>query len=379
MRNGKFRLSFLLAISMFGLLLCPSAGLGSTILNTIYAPNTEFYRVLAGTQPDQYWVVDSGAGLRLLAQDQLGNWSLSNDYGCPLYDAVGPNQQGLIFTSSGLQDSSSGLCIFNSSSRTVVDSVSLGPDYPIRSLCISSDGGYVYMLGWDWPRVGQSGSFFDSGGHRDSGIIWKIDTSTFAVVDQGITAALPETIFYADSESGPRLFVSTQEIAAWNTSMASAVDIISSARGLPRENQMLSPRNTEDDRNDFIKWSDTEPLVAMCCGVDTYMHDPQYMAGLWIINTDLAQVVNRLTITFNGRIYGVRHACVSRVYPSDVDIVPDIGTPEELFIIDKDTGAVTGTIPLPTGFNAEFIYEIPYGRLIVTGGESGKILIIDPT
>ena len=229
----------------------------------------------------------------------------------------------------------------------------------------------------DWPRLGESGDPFDSAFHADTGILWEIDTSTLQIVDQGITGALPETIFCTDSSS---LLVSAHQHHRLNWSSTSMVDIILRQRGLPRTSQIRCAWPGSSPYTwDFLPWSDEAPLVAMCCGIDPSMNDPDYMAGLWIIDTDLAQVVNRLTITYNGRSLGVMHACISQVISGSVYVVPWLATTVQLYVIDKDTGVVTGTIPLPSGFNAEFVYEISDGRLIVTGGESGKILIIDPT
>ena len=117
----------------------------------------------------------------------------------------------------------------------------------------------------------------------------------------------------------------------------------------------------------------------MCVSVDSSMDDPNYMAGLWIIDTSIAQVINRLTINYNGRDLGVLHACVSQVSPCDAYIAPAIDQFEKILVIDYFTGAVTSTIPLPSGCTAEFVYEMPDGNLIVTTGKTGNILIIDPT
>jgi len=117
----------------------------------------------------------------------------------------------------------------------------------------------------------------------------------------------------------------------------------------------------------------------MCCNVDDWIGEPEYMAGFWIINTELAEVVDRLTIDYGGRIVGVRHACVSSIDPCVVYVNPDLAYVPDLLAIDHDSGDVLWTIPLVEDFKPEFIYEIPDGRLIVTGGTSGKILIIDPS
>jgi len=53
-------------------------------------------------------------------------------------------------------------------------------------------------------------------------------------------------------------------------------------------------------------------------------------------------------------------------------IDPDPATP-------ANTGEIIETIETVEGFTSQFIYETPDGLLIVTGGDSEKILIIDPS
>ncbi len=87
----------------------------------------------------------------------------------------------------------------------------------------------------------------------------------------------------------------------------------------------------------------------------------------------------RLTIGSGGREYGVSHACKSNVFLCEVYVTPSTAAPRELFVVDTDLGTIVDTIPLPEDFLPQFIYQTPDGRLIVTGGASGKIAIIDPS
>jgi len=69
-------------------------------------------------------------------------------------------------------------------------------------------------------------------------------------------------------------------------------------------------------QNDFVLWSEEDMLVAMCCTPNRDMQEPEFLAGLWIIDPELGEVVDYIDIVnqYGGHI-GVRHACVSSVYP----------------------------------------------------------------
>ena len=81
--------------------------------------------------------------------------------------------------------------------------------------------------------------------------------------------------------------------------------------------------------------------------------------------------------------WGIISVTPSTVYPGLAYTAPaqwDPSTNANIGIIQKATGQLVRMIDTDDeAFSPQFIYEIPDGRLIVTGGESHKILIIDPT
>ena len=134
--------------------------------------------------------------------------------------------------------------------------------------------------------------------------------------------------------------------------------------------------------NDLCKWSDTEPLIALCNKqIDKDPEGPEYGHSLTIINTDTNTAVQQFTILDeSGNMRGIEHALVSHVHPGIAYLSLGFGGPTaSIAVIDYSTGSVIQYIKSGLVFMPYFIHELPDGRLIVTGGESGKILIIDPT
>jgi len=154
----------------------------SSVLQTIERPGSHVYRILAGTASGEYWVADLGNGLRLLTEDSQGIWTCSQPFGDPLYDFTGPDINGYFYCSDYSLETGSCVRVFDCDMKTILQTIALGTDYPVTGLSLSSDMTNLFVLGQDWPRLGESYSFIDSGGHRDSGIVWKIDTTSLTVV-----------------------------------------------------------------------------------------------------------------------------------------------------------------------------------------------------
>ncbi len=371
----------IIIVSLLTFILASQSLFAATVLDEIQTTDFKPERILVGCQPNEYWIVDSGDGLILLEENPPGNWTYSHYPIGYVTDATGPDSIGRIYCSSYIDGAGSVIQVFDCFNRVVVDNIYITSDSRLRGLTLSPDNSYIYVLNWGWPVFGESYSWVESAAHQDSGIIWQIDTSTLTVVDQGITCALPETIYYAETISGrDRLLISAREVAAISYGVGSIVDVILPVRGLPRETWMVSPRSPMPYRNDFFLWSEEDMLVAMCCATEPDIREPEFMAGLWIIDPELCEVVDYIDIVNQyGGYIGVRHACVSSVYPGHVYISSSTGGPDDLFIIDHDTGEIIETIETVEDFTSQFIYETPDGLIIVTGGDSEKILIIDPS
>ena len=376
-----------LAIILFAFCILLQAKIAgaSTILQTVDIPGSYVFRILGGSQPDEYWIVDVASGLRLLYQDALGHWACSAPYGNHLQDATGPDSQGRIYCTDYSASTGSYIWVFDCNQRSVISTIYLGPDYPLRGLCLSPDESSLFVLGYNWPRIGQHYSgFIASAGHPDAGIVWQIDTATGTIVDQGVCDALPETIFCASSEEGPdRLFISTQTTAASDQSAESSINVLSVERGLPRLSRIWALASLMPYRLDFLKWSTTDSYIAAISGADDSDPLPGNQYAIIIIDSSTGSVVNRLSYSWNGHIQGINHAFLSQVDPSklyaSINLISPTGHSSiPIAVLDHDTGALLDTIPVGD-VDAQFIYEMPDGKLIVTTGKDGKILIIDPT
>lgn len=367
-------------VSALLLLLLAYPSHASAILYSFESPDSNYYRVLPGTETGEYWIVSRGEGLQLITVDENGIWQLEGMYGYGQYDAIGPDYRNRIYC-TGLPGLNSGISVFNCSQqqRDVEDTLILGADYPLNCLALSPDQSSLYVVGYDWPRIGECGSPLDVGAHLDSGIIWQIDLNTMTINDQNITAALPENVFYVDNPSGPdKLYVSTEQGMIYNNKILCVTDVLL-ASGMSRQSQIYSPVIFEQYRNDFLQWSDDPPRIAMLCNEDVDLEEEQYHAGIVLIDPQTDEVVDWLIITDEtGLEFGVQHACISDVHPGVVYISTNVASPFDLMAIDYDTGEVLDKLDTPQGFHSQFIYETPDGLLIVTGGTSGKILIIDP-
>jgi hypothetical protein len=231
------------------------------------------------------------------------------------------------------------------------------------------------------------GEFWDgwaaSASHRDSGLLWEIDTSTYQVLREGVVSALPKTIYCADNDV---LLVYSNEVH-WlfdimPQSKAAMIDLVGTEPTLERVAQIQTIFSDSDYNCDFIDWSDEQPLVAMfASSLDWSQEDDyEYMSAIWIINTETNEVVQTLKV-FDERpveVY-INHGVLSDVHAGRVYVTTHPGPlGEGVYAIDKDTGATINRIFTGYGVCPEFVYEIPDGRLIVTCPRNEEILIIDP-
>lgn len=356
---------------------------GAEVLATIDTPGRCPYRILDDPQSGAYWILLRWGGLSLLAEDENGDWSSTEFIIEPVYDAAGPDAQGRMYLSFA-DYGTSGVYVFDCASKTIEHTIVLGTDYLMRGLALSTDETRLYVLGWDWPRVGQWHSGYpESASHRDSGLLWEIDTSTFQVLRQGVVSALPKTIYCADNDV---LLVYSNEVH-WlfdimPQSKAAMIDVVVTEPTLERVAQIQTIFSDSDYNCDFIDWSDQEPLVTMfASSLDWNQEDNyEYMSAIWIINTETNEVVETMKV-FDERDVEryVNHGVLSDVHPGRLYVTVAGGPQGEgVYAIDKDTGEVIDRIFTGYGVRPEFVYEIPDGRLIVTCPHNEKILIIDP-
>ncbi len=362
-----------------------SALRAATVLDEIPTPEHKPKRILGGCQPNEYWIVGSGDGLILLEENPPGNWTYTHYPIGNVMDATGPDSAGNIYCSSYVDGIGSAVQIFDCINRIVTNNIFISSNSRTTGLALSPDNHCLYVLNRGWPIFGDIFSPSSSFVHEDTGIVWEIDLQTLTINDHGIVGALPEVIIYSESTFGnDKLLVSTHEITRRGDCYYNLVDILTVQRDLPRETQIMVTENRTSFSNDFCSWSDDEPLVAICCLLlNWYAPDDIYRQGLWIVNTDTNEVVERITVEdIDGESRGVRHAIRSKVYPGRVYVTLGNGGTDwthAALAIDQETGQLID--PIPTGGEdvADFIYEIPDGRLIITQDLSQRILIIDPS
>ena len=336
------------------------------------------YRILPGVQPNENWIVVDAFGLLRLSEDQEGNWTVGEYPLSYIHDACGPDLSGKIYASFR-NTGQSGVYVFNATSRIIEDTILVGTDYVVTGLTLSDDESKLYLLGWDWPRVGGLGSSAESSVHRDSGIVWEIDLATRQVTDQGIVGGWPETVIYTENDT---LLIYPHEkhylFDVGPDTTVTKIDIVSTSPNLARITQIQTLRNLGPYFDEFVRWSDEDPLVAMFASeLDiTQLDNYEYQSGIWIINTATNQVVQTIKVFFEEG-WGespVYHGTVSSVYPGRAYVTTAVGVQA----IDKATGANIEVWHLPMVYPM-FVHEMPDGRLIVTTGESEKIYIIDPS
>jgi len=187
----------------------------------------------------------------------------------------------------------------------------------------------------------------------DSGIIWEIDlvSQGFPILDQGVLAALPQSLFYVETDSGTdKLLAYCVEIHSMEFPRASRTDIIALVRGLPREEQILCTFVSEYCyANNIVAWSPDEFLAALCNTHIYYESDcPEYMDGIWIINTETNDVVQTVSVPDSNEVpRGCRYAHVSLINPGWVYAsLGSSGSAIELVIINHETGSYVDSVDL---------------------------------
>jgi len=376
-------LAKVLSIPVLFLLFCTSVS--AEIICEIPLTDREPDRILESPQSGEYWVVMRANGLLRLSEDENGNWSTEEYVIIPIYDATGPDANGLLYLSFA-DYGQSGVYVFDCATHQIVDTVTLGTDYPMRGLTLSNDETKLYVLGWDWPRVGElNGGWVETTVHRDSGIVWEIDTDTKEVTDQAPVSALPETIHYTSCDT---LLVYSEEVhyrfdISPDTAVA-MIDVLQIEPRLGRITQIETLFGGMYYENDFIEWSPEDSQIAMFASLLdwTWQGDERYISGVWVIDSETNEVVDTLRILDEREVETyVEHGVVSETSPGIVYIT----TQNDVLKVDKQSGAVIEDIDCGHGIITKFICETPDGLLIVTaheyeqGVESGKILIIDPT
>jgi hypothetical protein len=351
------------------------------VLQELITPGSSAYRILPGAQQSEFWIVDRDNGLILLRESPPGTWNTTSYPIGRVYDACGPDANGYIYSCCWPTQSGETLLVFDSggSPPCVVESLYFGQGGIISGATLSPDETELYVIGTDW-----GGSSVDSDEHVDSGILWQIDLESpgYPVLQQGVLAALPQTIYYAESDiADDKLIVYCVELHSLMRPAACRTDFIALVQGLPRQSQLLTPFVPEYLYcNEVVDWSDEDPLVALCNSfIYSEPEHPEYMDGLWIINTETNSVVETISVPTNTLASsGVRHALLSEVHPGWVYVTPGPSAADQLIIMDHDTGAYINRIDLAGYCIPEFMYELPDGRLIVTAGLAERILIIDP-
>ena len=357
-----------------------------TVLYIIDTNQENLCRILDGLSPNDVWIVEPGIGLGNLIEVQPDVWEYNEYVTNSGQDACGPDSNGYIYMSTySIDYPGGGFQIFDCDSKIIIDTILLCQDFPVHGLTISNDETKLYVTGRSWPRFGEGGSFGQGFNHPDTGIVWEVDltSQSYDVLTLGYTAALPETIFYEEVDwQNDRLYVYCAEIYDSNPQYG-LLDVLSVERALPRLEQIQCPAQEWKFVNAIIDWSDSDPLIALCAeDIHIFDNAPEYLDGLWIINTETNQVVETIQVTSSyGYPMGVSYALVSQVNPGLVYISPGLGGyADELIVMDYDTHEIVDYISF-TQYDRMvpwFIYEMSDGRLIITSGSNGKIAIVDP-
>jgi len=348
----------------------------------IQIADTKNKRILYDNNINGYWVASWPHGLILLTEDQPGQWSYQRYILDWVYDICGPDSNGYLYCTHWRLPEDSGIYVFNTITRTVVYDIDPFPGHKLTGLTLNQDETRLYVLG---RTSSQSwGSWMEP----DTGIVFEIDITspTYDILDQGITSALPSTIYYSESNTGPDKLViyciQMNHYTEYRRVPECRTDIIEVSPGLPRVAQLrTSFQGSKPFYNDMIKWSDDPPLVALLNmqAWFAYHEYPDVYSSILILNTDTHEIVNRINLYGDtGGLQGASHGVISNVYPGWVYFT--IGSSGgEVNIIDYNTGSFIKRIPFPTDIKPDFLCETPDGRLIVTGFKDDRIFIVDPS
>jgi hypothetical protein len=373
-------------LSFFLAILCLNYSKAETVIANIDCGSETASRILTGTQSNEYWLVIEANGLGLLSESPPGTWTLTYYQIGYVYDATGPDNNGRLWCSSYVDGIGTAVQVFDCNQRTVIQNIYIGTNYINKGIVLSSDQTHIYLVGCDWPRYFEAASWVDAPGHPNTGLVWEIDTSTYAISPyMGEVGVMPETIYYSENGDYDKLFVYTIASDGIGRELGDNIDILSVQRELERTGGLPSCIIHDWSYcNDLVKWSDEYPLMAICnkqvAGSYDIVDNPKSNHGLWVFDTNLEEFVDTYEIIdISGHYRGVSHLCRSTVRPGIAYLSLGFGGLDaEIAVFDMGCGEVIEHIQLGIPFTPEFIYEIPDGRLIATGDMTHNIVIFDP-
>jgi len=382
------RKHFLLTFFAMMALMLPSRVPATTVFINLISDSRP-YRILPGAA-DNYWIVDQGHGLILLTKTPPDVWSVQYFSISGAFDATGPDPDGRLFVS--VRAAQPSVKIFDTNSRAVVASIPIydGAWHYPNGLALSTDYSHLYVCAPAWPAVGEFFSYVDSGLHPDSGRVYDIDLATNTISRTAVVGALPQTIHLSPYNE---LLVSADEMydikEPVNSELVSVVgqeeyvDIID-LQSFTRMQRIACNSNwSYDYTNDLAQWNSDGRYVAVCnpeaYGIASH---PAFSDAIWIIDTADNSVSSTIGVIDSNHRYGaksliVSDACTDGAYVA-INQYDDTNS-QRILLIDKSSGEVEQAVDTGTEIIPEFLYELPDGRLIVTGGVSGKLAIIDPT
>jgi hypothetical protein len=364
------------------MLLFPIKAPAVSILNTIDIEDSQPYRILKGYSTNEYWIVDDVDGLIRLFETAPNVWVNTQYSFDGIFDAAGPDANGYLYCTF-MNSSGPGVYVIDCTTTPpiIVHTIMFNSTYYMCNSIISPDESKLYVTGTTWWDM--TGA---STGHPDTGLLWEIDLTSpsYPILDQCTIAALPDALLYVTSSTEyvpDKIFIHCNQQIIYPNGSKAIIDVIDlNPNGLHRSAQIDCPFLPETSYCDLIKWSDQDPLIALCSAMTDYS---QYLSGntdaVIIINSETNQTVNQYNI-FDGQgaKWGVSHMVISSICPDEVYAsLCGYGNPK-IGVLDYYTGALLSSIELDPGLGSRFIYEIPDGRLIVTT-QAHKILIIDPT
>jgi DNA-binding beta-propeller fold protein YncE len=282
--------------------------------------------------------------------------------------------------------------IFNINSQTIVDSIPVYDSewrYP-SALVLSSDETKLYLCAFAWPAIGEGFRWGNTGAsHADTGRVFEINLSTKNILRTVNVGALPQSIYLTPYNT---LLVSTDEEypiveptspeVLLHTGAFEYLDIIA-IPAFQRTARIECNSYPEYFTNTFSPWSDDGRYVAMCNPESFYLPShPAFNDGIWVIDSYSGAVTSTINIAIGDYRYGARSLIVSHVCDGEAYVALNQcgnSNANRIAVVDHATGDCLGSLDTGTEITPVFMHELPDGRLIVTGGASGKIAIIDPT
>ena len=342
------------------------------------------FRILPDNSSQGFWIVDYGNGL-IYAAEENGQWNIQYYSIQGAYEATGPDSSGRLFITARRNPPQ--LLIFDTQSRTVVDSFDF--DTYLAGLTLSPDESMVYLCAWTKPALGDYIDSEDNKRFPDSGRIYEFDLASRSITRTAVVGASPETVFRTQNNT---LLVSTnasQDITVpgnngwdWIVGAEEYVDIVDLNR-FERIDRFTCNETPTEFTNNFVPWSNDGRYIAMCvpevCEEQTR---PGFENGIWIIDTQTDSVSQTIPVigpdscemgaknmrrsSLNSSIF---YVCTS-ILCSPYDY--------KLLSIDASTGQLVQGISVPYNFAAEDVAELPDGRLFVSTGYLGQLVVVTP-